>query len=243
MGMSTFVLIHGSWHDGSAWKGVARRLEELGHVAHAPTTAGHGKGVDKNVTHSDAVKSVVDFVIERDLNDFVLVGHSSGGMTISKAVESISDRVRRLVYVAGFVPLDGESQADMVPPTYQQIFDTAAASPDNTVMMPFEVYRTALMNDADSELARQAYEQLSPEPYGFITERMSFEIFHTLKTPKSYILPTEDISLPSDDEWGWHPRLTSRLGEHRFLQIPGSHEVVITNPVGLADTILEACAE
>jgi len=80
-GYATFVVIHGSWHDGSAWKGVARRLEELGHVAHAPTTAGHGKGVDKNATHSDAVKSVVDFVIERDLNDFVLVGHSSGGMT------------------------------------------------------------------------------------------------------------------------------------------------------------------
>jgi len=110
----------------------------------------------------------------------------------------------------------------MVPPTYQQIFDTAAASPDNTVMMPFEVYRTALMNDADSELARQAYEQLSPEPYGFITERMPFQIFHILKTPKSYILPTEDISLPSDDEWGWHPRLTSRLGSQSATGSNGS---------------------
>jgi hypothetical protein len=36
-----FVLVHGSWMDGSAWTAVTSRLEELGHEVHAPTLAGH----------------------------------------------------------------------------------------------------------------------------------------------------------------------------------------------------------
>jgi len=48
--MSTFVLVHGSWHDGSAWQAVVDHLE-AGHQAFAPT-AGHGKSVDKNVNHA-----------------------------------------------------------------------------------------------------------------------------------------------------------------------------------------------
>jgi len=35
--MSTFVLVHGSWHDGSAWQAVVDHLE--GHQAFAPTIA------------------------------------------------------------------------------------------------------------------------------------------------------------------------------------------------------------
>jgi len=34
--MSTFVLVHGSWHDGSAWQAVVDHLEAKGHLAFAP---------------------------------------------------------------------------------------------------------------------------------------------------------------------------------------------------------------
>jgi hypothetical protein len=36
-----FVLVHGSWHDGSLWKSVAGARDVAGHVT-APTVAGHG---------------------------------------------------------------------------------------------------------------------------------------------------------------------------------------------------------
>jgi hypothetical protein len=38
--MSTFVLVHGAWHDGSAWEPVIKHLEAQGHQAFAPTIAG-----------------------------------------------------------------------------------------------------------------------------------------------------------------------------------------------------------
>ena len=84
--MSTFVLIHASWHDGCAWDLVIKRLEYYGHQAFGPTVAGHGNGVDKQVTHAQSTQSIVDFIVGNNLTDIVLVGHSYGGTIISKIV-------------------------------------------------------------------------------------------------------------------------------------------------------------
>jgi DNA-binding CsgD family transcriptional regulator len=118
----TFVLIHGSWHDGSAWNKVIERLNRHGHRAFGPTVAGHGKGVDKNVSHAQSSQSIVDFIVRLGLTDIVLVGHSYGGTIISKVVEAIPDHVRRLVFWSGFILNDGESLNDAVPPIFASCF-------------------------------------------------------------------------------------------------------------------------
>ena len=68
--MAVFVLVHGSWHEGSAWKEVIRALEARGHKALAPTAAGYGKGANRNVTHARCVQSLVEFIIKNSLTDF-----------------------------------------------------------------------------------------------------------------------------------------------------------------------------
>ena len=104
-----FVLVHGSWHDGSAWSQVANRLGHHGHNAFGPTVAGHGKGVSKNVSHAQSTQSIVDFIVSSGLTDIVLVGHSYRGTIISKVAEAIPDRIRRLAYWSGFVLNDGNA--------------------------------------------------------------------------------------------------------------------------------------
>jgi pimeloyl-ACP methyl ester carboxylesterase len=238
--MSTFVLVHGAWHSGSAWTDVIQRLRRHGHAAFAPTMAGSGKGVSKQVSHAEQTQSIVDFIKDRDLTDIVLVGHSYGGTIISKVVEVVSDRVRRLVYWNGYVLLDGESVADASPPNFRQLVEElAVASPDNSVMLPFDIWRETFINDGDLDLALSTYAQLSPEPVQPSLEPLDLKKFYSLTTPRSYINGTEDVVMPPG-EWGWHPRMSSRLGLHRFLQIPGGHELLFTNPNGLADKIIEA---
>jgi hypothetical protein len=41
-------------------------------------------------------------------------------------------------------------------------------------------------------------------------------------------------------EAGWHPRISSRLGTFRLVQMPGSHEALFTKPISVADKIIEA---
>lgn len=101
--MAVFVLVHGSWHDGSAWDAVVRHLEGKGHKAFAPTVAGHGRGAPRNVTHADCTRSLVEFITGNSLSDIILVGHSFGGTLISKAAEAIPGSIRRLVYQNAFV--------------------------------------------------------------------------------------------------------------------------------------------
>ena len=78
--MSTYVLIHGAWHDGGCWDDVAGELRAAGHDVHAPTLAGQGRGdIDRTVGHAEAVASAASAIVTADLRDFVLVGHSYGG--------------------------------------------------------------------------------------------------------------------------------------------------------------------
>jgi pimeloyl-ACP methyl ester carboxylesterase len=238
--MSTFVLVHGAWHDGSAWNAVIQHLETRGHQAFAPTIAGHGKGVDKNVNHAQCTQSIVDYIVDKDLTDIVLLGHSFGGTIIMKVAEAIPDRIRRLIFFDAFVLNDGESLRDNVPPHLQTLLDELVReSDDNTVMMPFEIWREASLNDADLELAQSSYAQLSPEPYQPFIDKLDLKQFYSLPIPKSYLYCTEDNVLPQG-EWGWHPRMSSRLGLFRLVQMPGSHEVMFSNPIGLAEKIIVA---
>jgi pimeloyl-ACP methyl ester carboxylesterase len=238
--LSTFVLIHGAWHDGPAWDQTIRQLESKGHKAFAPTMPGHGKSAPRNVDHAQCTDSIVKAIIERDLYDFVLVGHSFGGTVICKVAETIPERIRRLVFLNAFVLKDGDSLVDEVPPAYAALYDRISKeSPDATIMIPFPIWRESFVNDADLEMAKWTYSQLSPEPYQPCTDKLDLQKFYSLEIPRSFINCTEDIALPPG-EWGWHPRMSGRLGVYRLVQMPGSHEVIYTNPALLAEKIVQA---
>jgi len=238
--LETFVLVHGAWHDGSAWDPTVRHLESRGQRAFAPTIAGHGKSAPRNVNHAQCTESIVRSIVDRSLRDVVLVGHSFGGTVICKVAEEIPERIKRLVFLNAFVLKDGNSLMDESPPHYVELFDRLAKeSADHTVMIPFPIWRESFVNDADIETAKWTYAQLSPEPYQPCTDKLDLKNFYSLQTPRSFINCTEDIALPPG-EWGWHPRMSSRLGLHRLVQMPGSHEVIYTNPGALAEKIWEA---
>lgn len=235
------VLVHGSWHTGELWAPVAELLRNAGHEVHTPTVAGHGHGVDKRVTHAQCTASITDYITANDLHDAVLLGHSYGGTIISKVVEAVPERIRRLVYWNAFVLNDGESLDDNVPPHYRALFaQMAAASADNSVQMPFPIWRDAFINDADLSLAERSYGLLSSEPYQPFVDKLDLKKFYSLQTPRSFINCTEDIALPPGPEWGWHPRMSQRLGLYRLVQIAGSHEVMFTAPERLAGAIVAA---
>jgi pimeloyl-ACP methyl ester carboxylesterase len=153
--LALFVLVHGSWHDGTCWNGAIAHWEGKGHKTFAPTIAGHGKGVDKNVDHSQSTKSIVDHIVERALEGLVLVAHSFGGTIISKVAGAIPGRIRRIVFLNGLVVRDGLSLLDEIPPHHASLFkQLAMESSDSSVTLPFPIWRDAFVNDADLGLAK-----------------------------------------------------------------------------------------
>ncbi|MEJ8821144.1 alpha/beta hydrolase [Variovorax humicola] len=236
----TYVLVHGAWHTGAEIEAVAGVMREAGHTVHCPTVAGNRPGDDRATTGlADAIDSIVSFIEQKNLTEVRLAGHSYGGMVISGVADRIAPRLKRLVYINAFVPLDGESLNDMVPPHYVGMFDAMAAAGNNAVSLPFEIWREAFINDADLALAQSAYAKLNPHPYRTFTDKIKLgQPLAALALGKSYVNCQQDIALPHS--MPWHPRLSERLGLFRLVECPGSHEMFFSNPKRLAQAILEA---
>jgi pimeloyl-ACP methyl ester carboxylesterase len=239
--MTTFVLVHGAWHDGSAFTSTIKHLGSRGHSAFAPTLAGNGKNADKHVDHPRCTQSVVDYIVGRDLTDIVLLGHSFGGTIIQKVSEAIPERIRRLIFLNAFILSDGSYLLGETPPPFESIFSALAhTSPDSTVTLPFDLWRDAFINGSDPELVRSTYEMLSPQPFQPMMARLDVKRFFSLNIPASVICCSNDLTLPAGD---YHPRMSSRLGTFRLIEMHDCHEVMFTNPAGLADNIIEAARD
>ena len=238
--MSTYVLVHGAWHSGRELERVARSIDAAGHKSFTPTIKGNRPTDSRNVGLAEAIQSIVDYLALNDLKDIVLVGHSYGGMIITGVADRCLDRIRRLVYWNAFVPNDGESLNDMLPPQHVELFEKIAGERgDGSVVLPFPVWREAFINDADIETAQCAFNTLNPHPINTLRDRISLNVNPPeMPVPKSYVNCTEDISLPH--HYPWHPRLSQKLGLFRLIQIPGSHELCFSNPTRLAKAIMDA---
>jgi pimeloyl-ACP methyl ester carboxylesterase len=162
--MARFVIVHGAWHTGAEFEATAAPMRAAGHDVHLPTLAGNRAGEPKDIGLEAAIASLVDYLDAEALDDFVLVGHSYGGMIITAVADRLPTRVRRLVYWNAFVPLDGEALTDLVPPQYAQLFEALRAA-DGGTMMPFPIWREAFMNDASLAEAESAYARLNPHPW------------------------------------------------------------------------------
>ncbi|MWC27998.1 alpha/beta hydrolase [Paenibacillus sp. MMS18-CY102] len=221
----TFVLVHGAWADASFWDGIAAHLQRMGHIVHAPEYPGHGSDLNKNVTHAMQSQAIADYIIQHQLRDVVLVAHSFGGTVVQKAAELVPDRIKRLVFWNAFVLNNGESAFEEVPPAAQQAFDQIRKnSGNNTIMLPFPLFRDTFVNLASFEQAKYLYDRISPEPAGPLYEKLDLSKFYTLTMPRSYVYLTEDAVLPQyGPDYSWHPRMSSRLGLFRLIKGHGDH--------------------
>lgn len=131
--MADYVLVHGgnmsvdTWNrlttgdplytedgtlGGMIWDGTAAFLEMHGHRAFAPTLA------DENVsTLSGHIEEICGLIMENELNDLIIVGHSYGGMIITGVADRMPERMRRLVYLDAALPDPGQSLFEIIAST------------------------------------------------------------------------------------------------------------------------------
>jgi len=101
--MHNVVLVHGSFADGSGWRGVTEILEKDGfHVSVVQ---------EPETSLDDDVKAVQRTLALQD-GPAVLVGHSYGGVVITQA--GTDPKVASLVYVAGIAPDAGEAAGEFL---------------------------------------------------------------------------------------------------------------------------------
>ncbi|HET6584136.1 MAG TPA: alpha/beta fold hydrolase [Nannocystaceae bacterium] len=119
------VLVHGAWMGGWAWDEVVPLLEDAGHPTIVVELPAHGD--DATAAADATLASYRDAVLDA-LDGLeapaAVVGHSMGGMVISEVAEARPAAIATLVYVAAFLPRDG-----------QALFDIASTDPDSITAM------------------------------------------------------------------------------------------------------------
>src|SRR6187402_2884860 len=81
----TYVIVHGAWGGGWAFKEVERLLRADGHTVYRPTLTGQGEKVhlaNPEINLTTHITDIVNVILWEDLRGIVLVGHSYGGAVI-----------------------------------------------------------------------------------------------------------------------------------------------------------------
>lgn len=238
----TMVLIHGAWNDGSRWDQVAMYLRRDGHTVYAPTLAGHGHQGDPAANATDAANGVVELLNAENLTDVVLVAHSSGGVVGTLVAQAAPERIQRIVYLSGFIPVTGENLMDLVPPGYRADFEvldpTTGRIPVSGLAGTREVFHGGRIS---LEAVTAIWETTPQQSQGLFTERLNVDGFYASLREgafrATYFAATEDYALGWDPAYFWTPRFPQRLaanGPLRYHSMVGSHQLPDTSPEELA---------
>ena len=107
-----YVIVHGAWGGGWAFKKTDSLLRETGAIVYRPTLTGQGEKVhlaNDDIRLQTHILDVVNMILFEELHDIILVGHSYGGMVITGVADSLPSRIKKIIYLDAFVPENGES--------------------------------------------------------------------------------------------------------------------------------------
>jgi pimeloyl-ACP methyl ester carboxylesterase len=228
----TFVLVHGSWYGGWAWKNVIAILRQQGHEASAPTLTGVGER--RHVGNSTAtlmthIEDVATHVEMEDLNDVTIVGWSYGGVVATGALAHVANRTRSLIYLDAFVPEDGKAIVDYLRPEVRMAWTQFKVADKPIPPLSFEY-----VGITDQTLIEFVRPKVTDQPW-----RTVFDPFvgdtKTPPIPTSYIRCSATESIHFDEALN---RLRTRQ-TIKTAKINCGHMCVLTDPAQTTRALTE----
>jgi pimeloyl-ACP methyl ester carboxylesterase len=229
--MAVFVVAHGAWSAGWAWKKMRPLMRAAGHELFVPTYTGLGERAhlltrDVNLdTHIADVCGVLEY---EDLSDVVLVGHSYGGMVATGVADRAAPRLRQLIYYDAFVPRNGQSLSDLGPPGPHSARARAEAESDGWLVPSSPVPPDTAPEDVAWITAHRM-----KQPLACFEDKIALKAEPSL--PRSYIkcsrIGPVDVFKPFWDR--------ARAESWPTIEIDASHSAHITAPELLRDTLVK----
>lgn len=209
-----FVLVPGAYQLPSVWDLLRGELDALGYASRAVKLATAG-----SEPHGDLWEDAgaIRTAIEAIGGPVAVVAHSYAGLPVTEGADGLSN-VRRLVYVAAFVPDVGESMYTIrgvpLPASTEGLFQRS--------LNP----RAEFYDDVPEALADRAVSQLVDQLHQPFAARVTRAAWRTV--PSAYVLTENDASLPVDVQ----EKMAARIRDVR--RIPTGHAPFLSRPAELA---------
>lgn len=221
--INSIVLVHGSFVDGSGWRGVYDLLKEDGFNA----------SIVQNPTISLAEDvSVTKLVIDSQPGSVILVGHSYGGVVITEA--GTDQKVAGLVYITAFVPDKGESVNTLIanPPPGAPV-PPLLPPKDGYLFLDKAKFPAAFAADVDPKTA--AFMADSQVPWGVDALGGAVTEPAWRSKPSWYLQVRDDKMIPYPAQQFMAKRAGATVAE-----VPGNHAIYVSNPNAVAALIERA---
>jgi pimeloyl-ACP methyl ester carboxylesterase len=200
--MARFVLVHGAFHGAWCWEPLVAELSSAGHAVVTLDLPGSGDDTTPiaDVTLDAYARRICDRLAEQP-EPVVLVGHSMGGVAITQAAARCPDRIARLVYVAAFLPGDGQSLVDLaqLPEGADDMVQAnmVVEGEPPVATMPAEAAREAFYGLCAPEQVAWATEQIRPQPVVPFITPVSLDGSEATRPPRAYIISAQDRAIPT----------------------------------------------
>jgi len=208
-------------------------LKERGHQAWAPTLTGLGERAGEATpatglaTH---INQIAEMILAGDLNDLALVGHSYGGLVMVGTAERVPDRISHLVYLDALVPDHAQSAFDLMPGAEAGFVQMMRSAGSEFLVPPLPPEEFGVTGSADAKWVKT---HLTPMPILTHREKVDAPQRKAFKIPSTYIrclqfgLGAGFAAKARRDGW-------------RVLEADSGHDVMVTDPKGLADLLERA---
>jgi len=220
-GVKNVVLVHGAFADGSGWKPVADILQRDGYTVYI---------VQEPETTFEADVAATRLVLDRS-GPCVLVGHSYGGMIITEA--GVHPAVRSLVYIAAFLPMVGESAADLNGKAPPAVSTSIAPAGGGFLQVKLDAFPEDFAADAPKALTQfMAISQvpISTEAFGAKATVAAWS-----EKPSYAVVAKQDRMINPDLE-----RFMTGRASSQTIEIPGSHAIFVSHPKEVVELIERA---
>jgi pimeloyl-ACP methyl ester carboxylesterase len=242
--MSTYLFVHGSWHGAWCWKKVVSLIEQAGHKAITLNLPGHGDdpepiGHAPLQLYAERVVAVLDTLPSR----VILVGHSMAGVIVSCATEMRPQKIATLVYLAAFMPQNGQSINSIknsylglagdvnAPPTTDT--DTIIDREHGLSMFKKERAREMLYHDCTDEDVAYALSHLCPSSTAIGATPLTLTAERFGRVPRIYIETLQDRRVKPDLQKMMYMAHPCR----KVFSLATSHSPFFSAPEALVDIL------
>jgi pimeloyl-ACP methyl ester carboxylesterase len=232
----TFLVCHGAWSAGWAWKKMHPLMSKAGHRLVTPSYTGLGERAHLAIPSIDLETHITDMlnvIRYEDLRDIVLVGHSYGGMVATGVADRARDKVRQLIYIDAFVPNDRQCLLDFLHESEQRRMEELASSGDGWRVPPNPTPPDTPPADVDWLSERRVH-----MPVKCFQSKLKLN-GGPLALPRSYIYATRAAPL---DTFGQFAKMTKNDPAWDYHEIDASHSPNVTAPEALMALLDEIAA-